>query len=211
LLAYLVIPLVPNLVLGGVEEFLRGLWGRSWEMAAGIAALWMGWRFLIQFRHFRQGFDRVKLSLPWFGGTARRTAVARWARAMAMLLQAGVPIRRSMEAAGAACGNAAIQHSVGRRIAEVLGGTPLSQIMTESRDFPDQAVDMVATGERTGDTPEMLERVAGYYELEAVTASKQTAVSVGVLAFLLVAVLVGYYVISFWTGYYGKIFDSLEF
>lgn len=201
LLAWLALPIMPTLVLGGPGAYFNALLSRASYLAVAVVCGWLGWRFLTQFSWFRRAFDRFKLSLPALGGIARRNALARWARTMATMLKAGVPLGRSIEAAGAACGNAAIEAAVSRAAHSVLTGRQISQVMTESREFPNTMLEMMAIGEQSGDPGQMLDRAATYYEMEARTASHQTAVTVGVGLYMLMAVLIGITVIKFWAGY----------
>jgi len=201
LLAWLAIPIMPTLVLEGPGAYFNALLSRAWYLAVAVVCVWLGWRFLTQFAWFRRAFDRFKLSLPALGGIARRNALARWARTLATMLKAGVPLGRSIEAAGAACGNAVIEEAVMHRAQGVLHGKPLSQVLAETGEFPNSLVEMMAIGEQSGDPGQMLDRVATYYEMEARTASHQTAITVGVGFYMLMAILIGITVITFWAGY----------
>jgi type II secretory pathway component PulF len=185
--------------------YLRGLVERIGWWGLGLLAFWFMWRLLMQFQPIRQGWDRLKLIIPWIGGIVRRNALSRWARSTAMLVRAGVPLRRGLEAASSATGNEAMAAAMRREISRVLSGEPLSAVMERSGEFPAQAVDMVMTGERSGNIERMLDKMADYYQSEAMVASKQTAVTAGVAFYLLMAVLVGIYVISFWVSYYGNL------
>ncbi len=188
--------------------YLRALLGSIQYWVAALLGLWFGWRLLMQIGPLRQGWDRIKLLIPWIGGIVRRVSLVRWARAMAMLLRAGVPLRRALEAAAAATGNEAMAASMRRELSRVITGEPLSAVMAHAREFPEQSIDMVMTGERSGNIDRMLDKMAEYYHMEATVSSKQTAMVAGVAFYLLVAVLVGIFVISFWVGYYGDIFTK---
>jgi type IV pilus assembly protein PilC len=64
---------------------------------------------------------------------------------------------------------------------------------------------MVRTGEKSGSVDEMLNRLAEYYEGEAVAAT-QTLVTVGFVAMLMLVMVVGgFVVIRFWSGMYGSL------
>ncbi|UCH34480.1 MAG: type II secretion system F family protein [Armatimonadota bacterium] len=207
---FILIPPIPQAVAGETLGSLTFDWWKYLQLVAervgywGVAliALWFAWRLLMQFPPVRQGWDRVKLILPWVGGIVRRHSLARWARSMAMLIRAGVPLRRGLEAAASATGNEAMAAAMRVHIPRVQTGEPMSSVMVNSREFPDQAIDMVLTGERSGNIERMLDKMADYYEAEAAVASKQTAVTAGVAFYLLVAFMVGLYVISFWIGYF---------
>jgi type IV pilus assembly protein PilC len=188
--------------------YLRALLGSVGYWALALISLWFVWRFLMYIRPIRQGWDRLKLTIPGIGGIVRRISLVRWARSMAMLLRAGVPLRRGLEASASATGNEAMAASISGLLPDVIGGASLSDVMARSREFPHQAIDMVMTGERSGNIDKMLEKMADYYETEAAVASKQTAIVTGVLFYAVVAVLVGIFVISFWINYYGNLLGA---
>jgi type IV pilus assembly protein PilC len=220
LFMFIVIPPIIPAVAGSAQAgglvfdwhvYLRALLGSVQYWVAGLLALWFGWRFLMQIPPVRAGWDRVKLLIPWIGGIVRRVSLVRWARAMAMLLRAGVPLRRALEAAASATGNEAMARSMRRELSRVITGEPLSVVMTHAREFPEQAIDMVMTGERSGNIDRMLDKMAEYYHTEATVSSRQTAIVAGVVFYLAVAVLVGSFVISFYLGYFKNVFSILDF
>lgn len=168
----------------------------------GLVGFWLTWRLLMYVPPVRSGWHRAKLLIPGFGGIVRRLALVRWARALAMMLRAGVPLRRALEAASSATGNQAIESSLLREMPRVVDGEPLSAVMTNAHEFPAHAVDMVVAGERSGNIEQMLDKLAQYYEIEATTSSKKTAMVVGTAFYLAVAAVIGIFVISYWMGYY---------
>ena len=190
--------------------YLRTLIERTALWVVLLVGFWFLWRLLVQFPPLRQGWDRLKLVIPWIGGIIRRTSLARWARAMAMLLRAGVPLRRGLDAAASATGNEAMAASMRREISRVTSGEPLSAVMAHCHQFPEQAIDMVMTGERSGNIAGMLDKTADYYQAEAAVANKQTAIIAGVGFYLGVALLVGIYVIQFWVGYFSDALAGLN-
>ncbi len=201
LIALLLIPTVPTLVLEGFHPWLHLALGRGLPVLAAIVVLWYGWRALRRVPQFGRAVDAVKLFIPWFGSLGRRMATARWARALAMLLEAGVPVHRSLVAAAAATGNRAMEEALVREARGVLEGRSLSETIASSGQLPRMALDLLATAERSGSFEEALERVAQYYESEADVGGKQTAVAIGVLAYLIVAGIIAVIVISFWGGH----------
>lgn len=128
-------------------------------------------------------------------------ATARWARSLAMLMAAGVPVHRALVAAASASGNAAMERALVREATGVLHGKSVTEVVAASRMMPDMALDMLATAERSGSVEGALEKVAEYYESETDVGGKQTAMVVGVVAYLIIAAIIGGIVISFWYGY----------
>ena len=203
LAALLLIPTAPTLVLEGFMPWLAQVWARTVPLAALIVIVWYGWRLMMRIPHFRQGVDGLKLTLPWLGSLARRLAIARWARALAMLSTAGVPLYRALVAAAAASGNSAIERNLAEEAQGVLEGRMVSEVIAASRQVPRMALDLIATAERSGSIEEALEKVAEYYESETDVGGKQTAVAVGILFYLLIAAIIAGIAIRFWSGYAG--------
>jgi len=208
LIALVLIPTAPTLVLGSFAQWLNLVLTRSLPLLLAMAVLWYGGRLLFRVPQIRGVLDSVKLMLPWFGSLSRRISTARWARALAMLLSAGVPVHRAMVAAASATGNAAMEQALVREAAGVLRGQTVAEALAASRHIPEMALDMLATAERAGSIEDALEKVADYYESETDVGGKQTAVAMGILFYLLVALAIAITVISFWQGYFGQ-YDEL--
>ncbi len=204
LVALILIPSAPTLIFRGLGPWLSIVLGQSLPLLFMLAALWYGSRLLMRFPPLKRALDSAKLMLPWFGSLTRRMATARWARALAMLLSAGVPVHRALVAAASATGNAAMEQSLITEAEGVLHGQTVAETVAASRHIPDMAMDMLSTAERAGSIEDALEKVADYYESETDVGGKQTAVAAGILFYLLVALAIAGVVISFWQGYFDQ-------
>ena len=204
LVALILIPSAKTLIFGGLGPWLGVVLGQSIPLILMLAALWYGSRLLMRFPPLRRALDSTKLMLPWFGSLTRRMATARWARALAMLLSAGVPVHRALVAAASATGNAAMEQSLITEAEGVLHGQTVAETVAASHHIPDMAMDMLSTTERAGSIEDALEKVADYYESETDVGGKQTAVAAGILFYLLVALAIAGVVLSFWQGYFGQ-------
>jgi type II secretory pathway component PulF len=69
-------------------------------------------------------------------------------------------------------------------------------------------MDMVATGENTGELGFMMDKVAEYYEEEGKLRSHQAGYVFGVVVYLGVAIYVAIILISFYSGYFGAVFGA---
>lgn len=201
LIGLVVLPTVPALLLHGFQPWLMLVLARALPLALGLVLVWYGWRLLRRIESFSQTIDRIKLGMPWFGSLARRTATARWARALAMLMEAGVPVHRSLVAAAAASGNKGLEASLAGEAEGVLHGKTLTEVVRASNAVPRLATDMLATAEKSGSVEGALEKLADYFESETDVGGKQTAMSVGLGLYLLVAAAIGYVVVTSWMSY----------
>lgn len=202
LLAFFTIPQLPVLVLQGFETFLWAVWAGFWPVAAVVGGIWLGFKLCKLSDVLRSIGDQIKTKIPKIGQAFLKSSLARWGSAVSLLVNTGVPIHRAVVASASALANRPLERALLQHADMLLDGRPFSDVLRAAR-FPPELVEMVSIGDQTGNLSSALERVAGYYEQEARVGQKQlvTAMSVGV--YLLVALAIGRYIISSWTGYLG--------
>ena len=84
----------------------------------------------------------------------------------------------------------------------------ITETFARTQAFSPIVMDMVRTGETTGNLDLMLSKVGEFYEDEAQTRSVQTAWILGVVCLLAVAVYVGYIVITFYVGHFSGVMNA---
>ena len=114
----------------------------------------------------RRGLDIMSLKIPVVGGILEKSAIARFARTLATMFAAGVPLVEAMESVAGATGNALFYEATMKMKDDVSTGTQLQQSMKQTGIFPNMMVQMVAIGEESGSLDEMLSKVADFYEAE---------------------------------------------
>lgn len=108
----------------------------------------------------------ILLRLPIVKTLITKVAVARFARTFASLNTAGVSIVNAMNVTAGAIGNAVIEKELKDAAKEVQAGVQLSNQLEQSKYFPPLVAQMMAVGEETGQTGEVLLKVAEFYEEE---------------------------------------------
>ncbi|MBA3452460.1 MAG: type II secretion system inner membrane protein GspF [Deltaproteobacteria bacterium] len=111
-------------------------------------------------------WHRFVLKLPVLGELVRTINVGRFSRTLGTMLQAGVPMLRSLDTAKMIMGNVILQQAIDEAKRAVTEGESLAQTLKKSGQFPPTLIHMVAVGERAGQLEQMLERVAITYESE---------------------------------------------
>lgn len=140
----------------------------------------------------------------------RRFAQARFFRSLALLLGSGISVVPAIERAAAACGNPYIQRDFLQAVPVIAHGGTMLEAFGMTRFLSPVAREMLHVGEESGELENMLRKVA-QYQMDEATHAVDIATRVGeVVISLAVAVLVGYIVITFWTTYYGRMFDELS-
>ena len=108
--------------------------------------------------------DRVRLKLPLIGPLVRFVGVARFARTLATMLSAGVPVLAALEITKKVLNNTVLEKVVEEARDAIREGESIATPLKRSGQFPSLMVHMVAVGERSGQLEAMLENVATAYE-----------------------------------------------
>ncbi len=149
----------------------------------------------------RLAIDRVKLSLPIFGGLTQRIAMSRFCRALASLYSAGLPLPTALQYSADACGNAALRRLLMAAVRPIEKGAKLSDVLGQHRLVPNLVLSMLRTGEQTGNIDLTLTKVADYYDDETETKVHQLGKVVTPIAILIAAIFVVLIVASFFLDY----------
>ena len=166
-----------------------------WLMPVGFVVLILGlrvYKHAVRRHHaFRLKVDAFKLRVPVFGPLFTKIAISRWARTLGTLLAVGVPIIRALEIVGGTAGNAVIAEAMKDVQAAVRVGSPISRPLSKQPLFPNMVVQMMEVGEQTGQTSQMLEKVADFYDDEANTATESLTSALEPLMVVLLGAVIG--------------------
>jgi type IV pilus assembly protein PilC len=147
-----------------LSDFLQAWW---WAVFGGIGII--AFTYVQIFKRsakFRRGVDLFMLKIPVVGTLLSKSAIARFARTLATMFSAGVPLVEAMESVAGATGNALYSEAVLKMRDDAATGTQLQQSMRTTNVFPNMVVQMVAIGEESGSLDSMLSKVADFYEQE---------------------------------------------
>jgi type IV pilus assembly protein PilC len=154
---------IQTVVMLGVSKFVR----HDWFIVAGVfiggPMIFNRWRRTVK---GKQKFDAILLKLPVIKIIVTKVAIARFARTFASLMAAGVTVLESLQVTAHALGNYVIEQELLAASKEVKEGKQLSQTLAKSEIFPKIVSQMLAVGEETGKTDEVLSKVAEFYEEE---------------------------------------------
>jgi type IV pilus assembly protein PilC len=135
-------------------------------LVVGLVLAVVAFRRAVRTPRGRAVFDAAKLRTPVFGRLAHKSAVARFARTLAALLRAGVPILESLEITRDTVGNTTFSRALSDVQVGVKGGESLAHRLPRHAVFPPMVTQMIAVGEETGAVDTMLDKVAEFYEQE---------------------------------------------
>ena len=147
-------------------------------------------------RPMRQFIDRMSLQMPVIGPILKKAAIARFARTLATMFGAGVPLVEAMKSVAGATGNIVYQDAVMRMRDEISTGMRMQRAMENTGLFPNMVVQMIAVGEESGSLDEMASKVADFYEADVDAAVDGLSSLLEPLIMVILGVLVGGLVIA---------------
>ncbi|HBI27600.1 MAG TPA: type II secretion system F family protein, partial [Peptococcaceae bacterium] len=184
---------LPTRIVMGISDSIFNYWYLYIIVTIAIVD---GVRYYLRTPSGSRAWDKIRFKLPAFGPLLYRTVMARFTNVMATLLSGGIPALQALETAGPASGSIMVAEAVEKTSEKIQEGKNLADPLGESGVFPPMVVQMVAVGEESGNLPEMLSRVSGFYDEEVATMSKGLASVIEPLLIIVVCCIVGFMVIS---------------
>lgn len=132
----------------------------------GLVMVGIIFKLILQTRPGRLVRDYLLYHAPLFSTMVQQAAAARFCRAFSTLLKSGVPLLQALQLVADSSGNLVVSNSIGRVARNIQSGDRISETLESVGVFPDLVVQMAAIGEEAGSLPEMLERVADYFDEE---------------------------------------------
>lgn len=144
----------------------------------------------------QERFDQMMLKLPVVGPIIRKASISRWARTLATLFTAGVPLVEALDSVAGAAGNYVYFLATKHIQADVATGSTLTASMQRTGLFPNMVVQMTSIGEEAGSLDEMLNKVADFYDDEVDTAVASMKSLMEPVIMVVLGVLIGGLVIA---------------
>ncbi len=184
----------PTLLVMALSDFFVSYWYLIFgSIFGGIYAFLKAWKRSEAVQIF---MDRLLLKLPVIGEIIRKATLARWARTLATMFAAGVPLVESLDSVGGASGNYVYKIATKRIQSEVSTGTSLTIAMQNGAVFPNMMMQMVSIGEESGSLDSMLSKVADYYDEEVDNAVEAMSSLMEPIIMVVLGVLIGGLVIA---------------
>ena len=137
-------------------------------------------------------FGNIALKFPMTKGLVTKSASAQMARTMSTLMAAGIPLVEATGIVSEIMGNPYFRDAMSAAQDEITIGQPLSRPLEECGLFPPMVYFMTRIGEETGNSEEMLDKLADYYEeeVEMAVASFMAALEPAIIIVLAAIVIV---------------------
>ena len=191
---------VPTKILIGMSDFFRN---NILIIVGVLAGVVLFFKLYGNTEAGRLNLAKLQLKLPVLGNIGILNAASQFANTMTMMLQAGLPMTKSITITSRVLDNYYISQEIGKISSRLEEGHTLGHSLRESGCLPAILVDMTAVGEESGELANTLGMTAEYYdnELEQATAEALAKLEPTILVFL--AGFAGFIVIAIYMAMFG--------
>jgi len=153
-----------------------------------MIAAFVVFKKLMQQVIFKKSYHKFLLKLPVIGNLVLGGNSAQFSRTLSILAASGIPVLDAMHIAVKVMENIPMREAVEIAAQQVSEGSSLSSTLEQSGYFNPMLINLIASGEATGQLEQMLERAAINQERELETT---TAMLMGLLEPLLIVAMGG--------------------
>ncbi|MBC8527540.1 MAG: type II secretion system F family protein [Candidatus Cloacimonetes bacterium] len=179
---------VPTLAAIAISNFIRG---HVFYAILIIITIFMA-LFLFYLsdrgRYIIDGFYR---KIPVIGSLLNNSIMNKFSRTFSILMYAGVPIMETMELVENVVQNAVIERAVKKARVMVKEGYSVAGAFKKTRVFPPTLLQLISTGEETGDMDKLLGKAADFFEKLVDSVIDRLTSLIEPLLIILMAGLVG--------------------
>lgn len=142
-------------------------------------------------------FHAIFIHLPIIGTLTKETNSAYTARTLSSLFSAGVSVITAIEITEEVLQNVYYKNIMIEAAKRVEKGTQLSSVFMEHENlYPVLVGEMVLVGEETGETSQMLNEIANFYEKEVEQKTKNLSTIVEPLLMVVIGSVVGFFALA---------------
>ena len=141
--------------------------------------------------------DKILLKIPVISTLIKQINAAYTSRTLGSLIKAGVPIVNSLNILSNTLGNYYYKKAMKDAAAQVKAGRKLSEALEPYSDiYPIIVIQMLRVGEETGETSNILTKLAEFFEQEVTQATENLSAVIEPVLMLIVGGAVGFFAIS---------------
>lgn len=198
--AYVGIPHVEKLIKDSPAAFFAATWPQTRDCLVAGLVLVVVLKLIFQFDITKLVWDAFKINIPLLGVTARKIAMSRFCRAMALLYSGGMSSAEAVSVSAEASGNQAITRALRKAVPAIQAGQGLTESLARTGAMLPIVLDMLATGEKVGSPDTVLVKVADYMDDEADTSIQKAGIALFILMILAAGAVVLSIVLKFYLG-----------
>ena len=131
------------------------------------------------------------MKMPVFGILIKKVAISSFTRTLSTLLRSGVLLLNALEIVSEICGNVVMEGVIREVRRSIREGENITSPMEKSGIFPPMVTRMIAVGEKTGELPTMLAKIADFYDEQVDTAISGLTSMIEPIVIVFLGVVIG--------------------
>ncbi len=186
------LPLMTRALLN-VSKFIGTFW--YLVVFSGILLI-IGAKKYISSGKGRAFFDRAKLRIPVFGKIYEKFIISLFCRNLSTLITSGVSLLSAIDLVRNVINNHVYCRVLEKAEESISRGENMGSSLAQMGLFPPLVIEMITTGEETGNLDYMLEKAADFYEAEVSYHLERLSKTIEPMLIVFLAVIVGIIVLS---------------
>jgi len=152
---------------------------------------------LLQAKGKSKKIDKILLKIPFVSTIIRESNIAYTSRTLNALVGSGVPIVKSLEIVSRTLDNFYFREAIVASSKEVMKGKKLSEALKAfPKIYPLAFSEMIAIGEETGETSNILEKIADFSENEVENLTRNLSSVIEPVIMIIVGSAIGFFAVS---------------
>lgn len=184
----------------GLTNFVGAYWV---EIVIVIVLAVLGMRAWRRTDSGRLTTDQILLKVPVFGSIFQLVALERFCRILGSLNDTGVPLTDALKLSSEVMGNRAFQLAVEKTRDGVIAGRGLAEPLSDTKMFPQEAVQIFRVGEQSGLLTQQLKHAAVYYTGEVDYKLKNLTALIEPIVLLVIGGGTGFVAVALVSAMYG--------
>ena len=153
------LPYYTVLLVNISEWFQSNFLAVSFVIFMGLIVLWL----LSLTDSGRLSRDRLLLKTPIFGGLIEQSILSKFAKTFGILVGSGVTIMDSMDLLERVVDNRVFELAINKASKNIESGVNISRALKETGEFPPILIQLLATGEETGEIDGLALKASDFY------------------------------------------------
>lgn len=155
---------LPTKILIGIEETLSNY---GVFVAFGLAALIIFIKNRYKYSpQFKLQWDKYILKVKLIGRITFLSNITQYATTLSLMLHAGISLEEGLESSASLLANDYIKNNLSTVNRAIERGVTLTDALTDTKYFDPMSLQMINTGEQSGELDKMLTSVAEYYKIK---------------------------------------------
>lgn len=177
--------------------FLSNLMLNYWYIPLGLVIITpFAYRYYANTPDGREFISSFLLKIPVLGTLIAQSTLTTFTRILSILIGSGVTILEALKISTDTVGNYQFRKALLEVSSAVEKGSSLSVPISRQKIFPPIVGQMMAVGEETGQTDEVLDKLSRYFETETEAAVKNITTAIEPIVIIMLGLMAGFLVLA---------------